>query len=280
MINAELQPFLADWAAAWARLPTGSGAAQRRAHFETLAAEMRLPTPEGVHTEVVQVPGQAGASGVRVRIFRPASHGPHPVLIYMHGGAWLQGSPETHWDISSRIAAACEHAVISVDYALAPEHPFPAAVHDCQAVVEWTFAQAGTQGFVRDAVAVGGDSAGANLAAAMTLIYRGTPQRLRAQLLIYPACDFDMNRPSYRENADGPIVTTASMPAVNAMYCPNPADLINPLAAPLHRHQPRGAAAGVDRGGRARPAARQRPGLCRGAAACRRGRRSRTAGRG
>jgi acetyl esterase len=123
--------------------------------------------------------------------------------------------------------------VISVDYAKAPERPFPAAVDDVRAVVGWVFDEAASLGLRPDAVAIGGDSAGANLAAAMTLVFRGTPRRLQAQLLVYPACDFDMDRPSYRENAAGPIVTTASMPAVNAMYCPNPADLRHPLAAPL-----------------------------------------------
>lgn len=145
----------------------------------------------------------------------------------------MQGSPETHWDVTSRIAANCGHAVVSVDYALAPEHPFPAAVHDCQAVIQWAVDFADAQGFVRGAVAVGGDSAGANLAAAQTLIYRDTSLRLKAQLLVYPGVDFRLDRDSHRENADGPIITVASMPQVNAMYCPNPQDMDNPLAAPL-----------------------------------------------
>jgi len=233
MINPELNPFLADWAAAWARLPAGSGAAQRRAHFETIALEMRQPTPAGVTTEVVHV--SAGETGrkVRVRIFRPSDAGPLPALIYMHGVAWMQGSPETHWDITADIAANTARVVISVDYALTPEHPFPQALNDCSAVVEWAFSRAQALGIRKEMIAIGGDSAGANLAAAQTLIHRGTPLALSAQLLVYPAVDFTMDRDSHRENADGPVVTVASMPAVNAMYCPNPADLTNPLAAPL-----------------------------------------------
>ena len=151
----------------------------------------------------------------------------------MHGGAWMQGSPETHWDITAGIAARTGRAVFSVDYAKAPERPFPAAVDDVRAVVGWLFEQAQTLDVAAQKIAIGGDSAGANLAAAMTLVFRDTPCRLERQLLVYPACDFDMDRPSYRENADGPIVTTATMPAVNAMYCPDPKDLKNPLAAPL-----------------------------------------------
>jgi acetyl esterase len=232
MIDPEIQPFLSDWAKAWARLPAGASAADRRAHFEVIAREMRQPTPDGVTTEEQHIP-VPGARPVRVRLFRPPGAAPRPALIYMHGGAWMQGSPETHWDITAGLAAAASRVVISVDYALAPEHPFPAAVNDCRAVVEWTFAESARLGILREAIAIGGDSAGANLAAAQTLTFRDTPIRLQGQLLVYPACDFDMSRPSYRENADGPIVTTASMPTVNAMYCPQLADLTNPLAAPL-----------------------------------------------
>jgi acetyl esterase len=231
MIDPEIHAFLAAWDQAWASLPAGSGPAARRAHFEQVAEAMRSPMPVGVGTAVHRVPGTA--RHVRVREFRPAGAGPHPALVYLHGGAFMQGSPETHWDITADIASRWHIAVFSVDYALAPEHPFPAAVDDVRAAVAWVHAQAATLGIDPARLAIGGDSAGANLAAAMTLAFRGTACRFRAQLLVYPCCDFDMDRPSYRENPDGPIVTTASMPAVNAMYCPDPADQRNPLAAPL-----------------------------------------------
>lgn len=231
MIHPQLQPFLADWAAAWASLPAGSGPAARRAHFETVARAMRQPTPAGVATQEHWV--ERAGRRVRVRAFRRAVDTPQAALIYLHGGAWMQGSPETHWDITAGLAAATGRAVFSVDYAKSPEHPFPAAVNDARAVVGWLFDEAQALALVRESIAIGGDSAGANLAAAMTLDFRGSDCRLQKQLLIYPACDFDIDRPSYRENPDGPIVTVASMPAVNAMYCPSPADLRHPLAAPL-----------------------------------------------
>lgn len=231
MINTELNAFLADWSAKWATLAPGSGPAERRAHFETVAAAMRQPMPEGVQTGEQWV--ERAGRRVRVRWFRRVDARPQPALIYLHGGAWMQGSPETHWDITAGLAATTGRAVFSVDYAKSPEHPFPAAVDDVRAVVSWLFEQADALGVDGGAIAIGGDSAGANLSAAMTLAFRGTSCRLQKQLLVYPACDFDMDRPSYRENPDGPIVTVASMPAVNAMYCPDPADLRNPLAAPL-----------------------------------------------
>jgi acetyl esterase len=234
MIDPQLQPFLTDWSRLWSELPQPATPAQRRAHFERIAEGMREPMPAGVRAdEVHRITVPDTARHVRVRLFRPDVPGPLPALIYMHGGAWMQGSPETHWDITAGIAAACGRLVISVDYALAPEHPFPAAVDDCRAVVRWAFDEAQTLGIDKRAIAVGGDSAGGNLAAAMTLAWRGTPCALEAQLLIYPGVDFSLDRPSHRENAEGPIVTLASMPAVNDAYCPNPADRLDPLAAPL-----------------------------------------------
>ncbi|GIX14534.1 MAG: alpha/beta hydrolase [Paracoccaceae bacterium] len=231
-INPALEPFLARWQAEWASLPAGAGPAERRAHFETVARNMRLPDPDGVAAEREEwVDSPAGP--VRVRIFRHVAGGPRqPCLIYMHGGAFMQGSPETHWDITARIAAWNRQTVISVDYALAPEHPFPAALDQVNGVIRWARAQAGALGIDPARIAVGGDSAGGNLAAAAALDLRGEVP-LIAQLLIYPACDFDRSRPSYRENAEGPIVRVADMERVNAMYCPDPADLRNPRAAPL-----------------------------------------------
>lgn len=232
MIDPQLQAFLADWDRGWSTLPAGSGPAARRIHFEAVALAMRQPTPQGVAT--AEHWAEADGRRVRLRSFRTAPGAtPQPALIYLHGGAWMQGSPETHWDITAGLAAATGRAVFSVDYAKAPEHPFPAAVLDAQAVVRWLFAQAGALQLAPGQIAIGGDSAGANLAAAMTLVFRDQPQRLQGQLLVYPAVDFSLDRPSHRENANGPIVMVASMPAVNAMYCPDPADRMNPLAAPL-----------------------------------------------
>lgn len=234
MIHPDIQRFLRDWDAAWATLPAGAGPAGRRAHFETVAAAMREPDPAGISTREHWVDVPANGRPVRVRVFRhDAATGPVPALVYMHGGAWMQGSTATHWDITAGIAAANQQAVISLDYALSPERPFPAALNETVAVVRWAFEQATALGLRANAIAIGGDSAGGNLAAAAALELRGTPHAPRAQLLIYPAVSFNTDRPSHVENANGPLVTVASMPAVNAMYCPNPADLLTPRAAPL-----------------------------------------------
>jgi acetyl esterase len=236
MIDPQLQAFLTDWDRGWSTLPAGSGPAARRAHFEIVAKAMRQPMPAGVLS--AEHWAEADGRRVRLRSFRSApgdaaQPAAQPALIYLHGGAWMQGSPETHWDITAGLAALTGRAVFSVDYALAPEHPFPAAVLDTQAVVRWLFDQAAALQLAPARIAIGGDSAGGNLAAAMTLAFRGSAQRLQGQLLVYPGVDFRTDRPSHRENANGPIVSVASMPAVNAAYCPNPADQLNPLAAPL-----------------------------------------------
>lgn len=198
---------------------------------------MRELHPPGVSTREHHVPVPESASTVRVREFRPAPapdhSGPLAALVYLHGGAWMQGSPETHWDITAGIAAASGCAVFSVDYALAPEHPYPRALHETLAVVRWANEHASELALNRNAIAIGGDSAGGNLAAAATLILRGTTSAPSAQLLIYPATDFTLDRPSHRENANGPLVTVASMPFVNAMYCPDESLHLTPGVSPL-----------------------------------------------
>ena len=234
MIDPDIHRFLADWDAAWATLPSGAGPQARRGHFEGVAAAMREPHPPGIGTREHHVPVTETASTVRVREFRPQGPaGPLPALVYLHGGAWMQGSPETHWDITAGIAAASQMAVFSVDYALAPEHPYPRALHETLAVMRWAHDQASALGLQEAAIAIGGDSAGGNLAAAAALILRGTPQAPSAQLLIYPATDFTLDRPSHRENANGPLVTVASMPMVNAMYCPDASLHLSPGVSPL-----------------------------------------------
>lgn len=231
MIDPTLQPYLDMWKTAWSGLAPDATIVERRAVLARLADEARQPLPDGIVSEERFIPGEHRA--VRVRIYRPAAELAVPALVYMHGGGWMQGSPETHEEITAAIAEATGSSVISVDYALAPEQPFPAAVHDCEAVVRWAFGNATELRIDAEAVSVGGDSAGANLAAAMTLVFRGARERLRGQMLFYPAVDFEHSAPSYTENADGPIIATRDMDATRQRYMPNQADWTNPLAAPL-----------------------------------------------
>ncbi|MBB95774.1 MAG: lipase [Rhodobacteraceae bacterium] len=242
MINPDIHKFLEIWDGKWATLAAGATPADRRLHFEGVARDMRLPTPADVETHDEHWIDSDGGP-VRVRIFRHAVGGTQPALIYMHGGGWMQGSPETHWDITARIAAWNQQTVISVDYALAPEHPFPEGYLQVLAVAKWAHDKADELGIDPGKIAIGGDSAGGNLAAAVALACRDEGVPLSGQLLIYPACDFDRTRPSYIENAEGPLLKVATMPATNALYCPDETQLnsdwrIAPLAADSHAGLP------------------------------------------
>lgn len=237
-INPDIFRFLEVWDGKWAGLPPDATAADRRMRFESIARDMRLPTPAGVETDEEHWIDTAGGP-VRVRVFRGPGTAPQPALIYMHGGGWMQGSPETHWDITARIAAWAGVTVISVDYALAPEHPYPAAFRQCCGVLDWARDQAGTLGLDPDRIAVGGDSAGGNLAAALAIHARDAGIGIVAQLLIYPPCDFDHSRPSYAENAEGPLLKVAGLKQTRAGYCPDSDRLasdpfVAPLSAPSH----------------------------------------------
>jgi acetyl esterase len=231
MLDPELEPFLKAWNEGWSVLPPVATVQDRRILFEAIAEAMRLPPPNDIETRARFVPRKE--RNVPLRIERHSSQGRQPCLVYMHGGAWMQGSPRTHADITSRIASKNRQTVISVDYALAPEHPFPAAVNECIDTVKWARDQAGELGIDPDRIAVGGDSAGGNLAAATSIALNGTMNAPVAQLLVYPAVDFEMDKPSYVENANAPLLNVSGMPAVNAMYCGKEENRRNPLAAPL-----------------------------------------------
>ncbi|MCB1383225.1 MAG: alpha/beta hydrolase [Notoacmeibacter sp.] len=232
MLDPELKPFLDSWASGWSVLPADAGPRDRRLLFEYIAERMRLPSPKDIGLSACFV--TSGGRHVLCRIERHDRGGAQPCLIYMHGGAWMQGSPMTHADITSRIASANRQTVISVDYALAPEHPFPKAINEVMDVARWVRANAAGLGIDPDRIAIGGDSAGANLAAAACLGLRGTGDAPMAQLLVYPCVHFEMSFPSYRENANAPLLQTAGMERVNLMYCGSMENMKNPLAAPLH----------------------------------------------
>ncbi|MGH1368540.1 MAG: alpha/beta hydrolase [Maritimibacter sp.] len=216
MINPEIDRFMDRWTAEWATLKEGATPQDRRAHFEEVAANMALPAPADVDASQehwVACP----AGDVRVRVYRYEGAETQPCLIYAHGGAFMQGSPETHADITARLASWARQTVISVDYALCPEHPFPAAYLQLCEVVRWVHAEADALKIDPARISIGGDSAGGNLAAAVALTKKDEFD-FKAQLLIYPATDFDLSRPSMIENAEAPLLQTRGMPGVNRMY--------------------------------------------------------------
>jgi len=158
-----------------------------RRMIDGFAFLMNAELPQiGVLHENVRV-----AEGVSADIAVPKSAGPHPVLVYLHGGGWICGSPRTHRKLGYRFAEA-RYVVVNVDYRLAPEHPFPTPFEDCVTAVRWAAREAARFGGDGTRLAIGGDSAGGNLAAAVAaaLASDASAPRLRAALLIYGVFDF------------------------------------------------------------------------------------------
>jgi acetyl esterase len=174
---------------------------------------------------------------VAVRSYRPEGAQPEavlPVLVYFHGGGWVIGDLDTHDVLCRQFANGAQCAVISVDYRKAPEHPFPAGLDDCFAVVKHVAAEAKALRIDGARIAVGGDSAGGNLAAAVTLLSReqGGPT-LCYQLLVYPATDQLMSYPSIERNAEGYMLTKKAMQYFGGYYLPNEKDKHDWRASPL-----------------------------------------------
>jgi len=147
-------------------------------------------TPEPVHQVYDRtVPGPDG--DLPIRVYLPAGEGPHPVLVYFFGGGWTVGGIETSDGICRSLSNLAGCAVVTVGYRLAPEHHFPAPVYDCHAATGWIAANAKELGVDPGRMAVGGDSAGGNLAAAVTLLVRDRGGAdLVGQLLVYPNTDY------------------------------------------------------------------------------------------
>ncbi|WP_418275566.1 alpha/beta hydrolase [Isoptericola jiangsuensis] len=158
-------------------------------------ANSRAPSypaaPDDVEIENVDVPGPAGAPAVPARIYRPRGlAGPAPALLWIHGGGMIIGSPAQDERTSIAFARVLGLTVVSVDYRLAPQHPAPAALEDCYAVLSWTLRHAAERGIDPDRIAVGGASAGGGLAAGLTLLAHDRGEiPVAFQLLVYPMID-------------------------------------------------------------------------------------------
>jgi acetyl esterase len=188
--------------------------------------------PEPVaRIEDTAIPGPCG--DIPIRIYTPQGDGPFPALMYCHGGGWVVGGLDTV-DVPCRhLANRAGCVVVSVDYRLAPEHRFPAAVEDAYAAFRWLTEQARDLHVDASRIAVGGDSAGGNLAAVVALMARDRdgPQPY-FQLLLYPVTDCALDTPSYLENADGYLLTRDSMAWFWNHYLGD-ADRTHPYASPL-----------------------------------------------
>jgi acetyl esterase len=211
--------------------------AERRAGMRALVPA--APDIAVGRVEDRRIPGPAGE--IPVRIYWPAGRGPFPILLNFHAGGWTTGDLDTCDAQCRTLCRMAECIVVSVDYRLAPEHRFPAAVEDSYAATCWVAANAASLNGDARRLAVGGDSAGGNLATVVSLIARdrkGPP--IVFQLMIYPALDCRFDTPSYRANGSGYLLTTETMVWFWDNYCPDVSKRTHPHASPLRAPDLRG----------------------------------------
>ena len=191
----------------------------------------RAPGPEVAKVENRSIPGVG--PDIPVRIYTPAGNGPFPALSWFHGGGWVVGDLDTADGTARHLTVQTGCVVASVDYRLAPEAKFPAAADDCYAATQWIAQNAAAINVDPARIAVGGESAGGNLAAVVSLMAkdRGGPP-LVFQLLVYPVTAWDFSTGSYSQNSDGYSLTTVAMKWYWNHYLSSEADAANPYAAP------------------------------------------------
>ena len=206
--------------------------AQARAQYE---GRTRLMAPAAEVASVSERFIEGGGGPLRLRIYRPFGQGPFPLLSFFHGSGFVLCSLDTHDGMCRNLCAGAGCVVVSVDYRLAPEHKFPAGLDDCVFATRWIAEHAGELEGDATRLAIAGDSAGGNLAAATALLLRddGGP-RLVGQLLIYPVTDYHTpGTPSYRENAEGYGLTRDTMVWFWDHYLHEREDVDDPLVSPL-----------------------------------------------
>jgi acetyl esterase len=203
---------------------------QLRSGMEAELAEIWGAPDEVDEVVDLLIPGPAGP--IRVRVYRPRSTELLPALVWFHGGGWVVGNLDTHDPVCRAIANRAPCVVVSVDYRLAPEHPYPAAVDDAWAATEWVSQEALSLGADASKIVVGGDSAGGNLAAVVALRARDRGLPLAMQALVYPVIDFDLSSESYERLATGLNLTRAKMEWYWKVYLDD-ADGAHPDASPL-----------------------------------------------
>jgi acetyl esterase len=208
----------------------GSGVLDIPPHKMARVEVLRVPTRDAaeLHAELV-VPHPKGADDA-------LAHGPWPVLLYLHGGGFTVGSVTTHASLCRHLAHLAHCAVLSVDYRLAPEHPFPTAVNDAWDALQWLHTQAPALGLDPGRIAIGGDSAGGTLSIVTALQARDAGLPLRLQLLFYPGCAAHQDTPSHTTYAHGFVLDQASITWFFNHYVNTPADRddwrFSPLNAP------------------------------------------------
>jgi acetyl esterase/lipase len=208
-------------------------AEQARAKMQALLDANHVPPPEIYSVEDRHIPGPAG--DIPIRVYTPAGRNSQGALVFFHGGGWVLGGLDSHDAVCRKLANGAGCVVVSVDYRLAPEHKFPAGVEDAYAAVKWVAENAATLGADLARIAVGGDSAGGNLAAVVAMMARDrSAPAICFQLLLYPATDAALDTPSQKEfAADGFVLSRADMEWFWTNYLNSAPERANPYAAPI-----------------------------------------------
>jgi len=213
-----------------------AGVEQGRAMLQTLAS-MDAEPPAIARVEPLTLAGSISA-----RLYAASTDTPLPILVWYHGGGFVIGDLDTADRTCRTLAAKTGALVISVDYSLAPEHPFPAGPDDCIAALRWVIDNAESLGGDPSRVAIGGDSAGGNLTAVTAIQARDEGIPLRFQLLVYPVTDCTMTSSSYTANAEGYLLTADAMDWFIDLYLSGHADAKDPRVSPLYADDLRGLA--------------------------------------
>lgn len=201
---------------------------EARAAYRALAS--MSPRPDSVEVDEFDIPGPGGS--LTARVYRP-SHPAGSGFVYFHGGGWTIGDLETHDGACGALAEASRSVAVAVDYRLAPEHPYPAAVEDADAATRWVAEHAGELSIDPEVLGVAGDSAGGNLATVVARRFRdGDGPTLAGQLLIYPGVDGTSEHPSFGEHDDIPFLPASTMRWFFDTYCGH-ADAAEPDISPL-----------------------------------------------
>lgn len=199
--------------------------------FTARMSQENPPVPSGQDIADRLLPGPRG--DIPVRVYRPGPQGGLPVLIYFHGGGWTIGSLDSADALCRDLSVRANCVVVSVDYRLAPENKFPVPVDDCYAALEWVAGNAASLNADTSRIAVAGDSAGANLCAAICLISRDRDgPRIALQVLAYPATEYAVQRESWKENAAGPMITVDDIVWFWGQYLRDEGDRTDPRATP------------------------------------------------
>ena len=215
----------------------------RSAYSASIAALEPAPL-EVASVRDLTIDGPGGPLPLRIyRGLGTAADDRLPCLLFLHGGGWVIGGLDTHDRQCRRFASRGRICVVAVDYRLAPEHPFPAALDDTAAALRWVHAEAAALGIAADAIGLAGDSAGGNLAAALALLARdGEVPRVVFQALFYPALDLTASTESYRRVTAGVPLTAATMHWFIGHYAPRESDRQDWRASPLRARSVAGVA--------------------------------------